>query len=120
MPERINLAEKFSLFSDHWHPRIVAEVNGQQVKVTKLLGAFDWHHHETEDEFFLVLAGRLRIEFRDGDVTLGPGECVVVPHGVEHHPVAEVETQVLLFEPASTLNTGTQRNDRTRDNLERI
>ena len=113
MPNKINLAEKFSLFADHWHPRIVAELNGQQVKITKLLGPFDWHHHETEDEFFLVLAGRLRMQFRDDEVVLDPGECIVVPHGVEHRPIADVETQVLLFEPPSTLNTGTERTART-------
>ena len=111
--EKINLKEKLSLFDEHWSPRIVAELNGQQVKVAKLEGEFIWHQHETEDELFLVLKGRLRIELRDGEITLGEGECVVVPAGVEHRPVADEEVHLLLFEPASTLNTGNQRNERT-------
>ena len=112
-PEVVNLAEKFTLFADHWRPRVVAELNGQQVKLVKLLGEFVWHHHADEDELFLVVRGRLRIQFRDGEVAVGEGEFVVVPKGVEHRPVAEEEVHVLLFEPASTLNTGNVTNDRT-------
>ena len=117
---RIDLAEALARIEDYWHPRIVAELNGQHVKLAKLLGTFVWHHHEHEDELFFVLDGRLRMEFRDGDVTLGPGECLVVPRGVEHRPVAEEEVHVLLFEPASTVNTGNVRDERTRQHLERI
>ncbi len=120
MQETINLARKLSLFTDHWNPRIIGEVNGHQVKLAKLLGSFDWHQHPAEDEFFLVIVGRLRLQFRDGEVVLEPGECIVVPHGVEHRPIADVETHVLLFEPASTLNTGSARTERTREHLERI
>jgi mannose-6-phosphate isomerase-like protein (cupin superfamily) len=120
MHEKMNLAEKLGLFTDHWNPRIIADVNDHHVKLAKLMGAFDWHRHAAEDEFFLVISGRLRMHFRDREVVLEPGECIVVPHGVEHRPVADVETHVLLFEPASTLNTGTERTDRTRERLERI
>jgi mannose-6-phosphate isomerase-like protein (cupin superfamily) len=118
--EKVNLAEKLALFSEHWSPKIVGELNGQQVKLAKLLGAFDWHHHEAEDELFLVVAGELTIRLRDGDVTLRPGEFLIVPAGVEHQPVAEREAHVLLFEPASTLNTGNLRNERTRPELEKL
>ncbi|RPJ85607.1 MAG: cupin domain-containing protein [Acidobacteria bacterium] len=117
---RVNLKEKLSLFSEHWSPKIVAELNGQHVKLVKLLGEFVWHSHEREDELFLVLAGRLRLEFRDGEVALEEGEMVVVPAGVEHRPVAEEEVSVLLFEPASTLNTGNVENERTHRELDRI
>jgi mannose-6-phosphate isomerase-like protein (cupin superfamily) len=120
MPERINLTDKLARFSDYWNPRVVGELNGQQVKLTKLKGEFVWHHHAQEDEMFLVLHGRLTLRFRDGDVTLGPGECCIVPRGVEHQPVAPEEVHVLLFEPASTLNTGNVRNERTRERLERL
>ena len=109
----IRLAEKFAAIDEPWSPRIVAELNGQHVKAAKLRGAFDWHHHEAEDELFLVVNGRLRMEFRDRTVTLGPGEMIVVPRGVEHRPVAEDDVEVLLFEPAGTLNTGNLRNERT-------
>ena len=104
--EKVNLAQKFSLFDEHWSPKIVGELNGQHVKLAKLQGAFVWHHHEAEDELFWVVKGRLRIEFRDRAVELEPGEFLVVPRGVEHRPVAEQETEVLLFEPAGTRNTG--------------
>lgn len=115
VPEKVTLASKLALVKDHWHPRIVAALNGQHVKVVKLLGAFTWHHHELEDELFLVLRGRLRIELRDGAADLGPGELIVVPRGVEHRPVADEETEVLLVEPAGTLNTGNVRESRTVD-----
>jgi mannose-6-phosphate isomerase-like protein (cupin superfamily) len=118
--EKVNLSQKFSLFSEHWSPKIVGELNGQQVKVVKLLGEFVWHHHEVEDEMFLVVKGTLTICFRDGDVRLDAGEFLVIPHGVEHQPVAPEEVQVLLFEPASTLNTGNVASDRTRKELDVI
>jgi mannose-6-phosphate isomerase-like protein (cupin superfamily) len=118
--EKVNLAAKLASFSDHWSPKIVAELNGQQVKLAKLQGEFIWHHHESEDELFLVVRGRLRMELRDGDIWLDEGEALVVPRGVEHRPVAEEEVHILLFEPASTLNTGDVRNERTVEELERI
>ncbi len=118
--DSINLREKFSRISDHWHPRIVAELNGQHVKLAKMLGAFDWHHHDHEDELFLVVDGRFRMEFRDRVVWIEAGEVLVVPKGVEHRPVAEEEAHVLMFEPAGTLNTGNVRSERTVEQLERI
>ena len=114
----INFAEKFAQFSDLWSPRIIAELNGQQVKLAKLLGEFVWHAHKEEDELFLVLAGRLVIQLRDGDIVLESGELAIIPRGVEHRPVADEEVHVLLFEPASTLNTGTLRNERTVERLD--
>ena len=118
--ERIDLREKLSRFDERWSPRVVAELNGQHVKLAKLEGEFVWHAHANEDELFLVLEGRLRIELRDGTVELAPGQMVVVPRGVEHRPVAEGEVHVLLFEPAGTLNTGNVRDERTVDEPERI
>lgn len=118
--EKVNLAEKFSLFAEHWSPQIVGELNGQQVKLAKLLGSFDWHHHEHEDELFLVVQGSLTMRLRDREVQLNEGEFFVVPRGVEHQPVAEQEAHVLLFEPASTLNTGNLHNERTRTDLPRL
>ncbi|MGD8494771.1 MAG: cupin domain-containing protein [Gemmatimonadales bacterium] len=118
--EKVDLVAALARIPDHWNPRVVAELNGQQVKLAKLEGEFVWHHHEHEDELFLVLAGELRLEFRDRVVTLGEGEMLVVPRGVEHRPIAEREAHVLLFEPASTLNTGNVRNERTVENLERL
>jgi mannose-6-phosphate isomerase-like protein (cupin superfamily) len=118
--EKVNLREKFSLFSDHWKPRIAGELNGQQVKMVKFSGPFVWHHHDNEDELFLVVKGRFRMEFRDRDVWLEEGEFLIVPRGVEHRPVAEEEVHVLLFEPASTLNTGNSENERTVAVLDRI
>ncbi len=111
--EVISLADKFSQFDDYWSPRIVGDVNDMQVKLVKLHGQFVWHHHETEDELFLVLKGRLLIKLRDRDLRLAAGDAVVIPHGVEHLPIAEEEVHVLLLEPRSTLNTGTQVNERT-------
>src|SRR5262245_1481880 len=119
-PDKVNIAKKLALFSEHWSPKIVAELNGQQVKVVKLQGEFVWHHHEKEDELFLVLEGRLRMQFRGREVVLGPGELIVVPRGVEHRPCADSEVHVLLFEPASTLNTGDVVNERTVRELERL
>jgi mannose-6-phosphate isomerase-like protein (cupin superfamily) len=109
----IDLREKFATLDEHWSPRIVAELNGQQVKVVKFRGEFVWHHHDQEDELFLVHRGRFRMEFRDRSVDLGPGEMIVVPRGVEHRPVADQEVEVVLFEPAGTLNTGNVVDERT-------
>jgi mannose-6-phosphate isomerase-like protein (cupin superfamily) len=118
--EKVNLAQKFSLFDEPWQPKVVAELNDAYVKVVKFEDEFVWHHHDDEDELFLVVAGRLRMELRDGDVVIEPGEFLVVPKGVEHRPVAEGETHVVLIEPKTTLNTGNVRNERTVDELERI
>ena len=118
--EKVNLQDKFSRFSEQWKPKIVGELNGQQVKLVKFEGPFVWHHHEAEDEMFLVVEGRFRMEFRDRAVWLEKGEFLIVPRGVEHRPVADQEAQVLLFEPATTLNTGNTRSERTVPVLERI
>jgi len=120
MLEKVNLAEKFSLFTESWSPKIVGELNDAYVKVVKLEGEFVWHHHDDEDELFWVVSGRLRMELRDGEVILDPGELLVVPKGVEHRPVAEGETHVVLIEPKTTLNTGNVRDERTVDELDRI
>jgi mannose-6-phosphate isomerase-like protein (cupin superfamily) len=109
----IDLREKFAAIDEHWSPRIVAELNGQHVKLVKFRGEFVWHHHDREDELFLVHRGRFRMEFRDHTVDLGPGEMIVVPRGVEHRPVADEEVEVVLFEPAGTLNTGNVIGERT-------
>jgi mannose-6-phosphate isomerase-like protein (cupin superfamily) len=111
--QKVNLADVLGTFSEHWQPRIVGELNGQQVKVVKLAGEFVWHHHESEDELFLVLKGSMTMQLRDGDVLLREGEFFIVPRGVEHRPVASEEAHILLFEPAGTLNTGNVQNDRT-------
>ena len=103
---KVTLAEKFTLITEHFRPKVVAELNGQEVKAVKVKGEFVWHQHEQEDELFLILKGHLRIDFRDRSVTLGPGEMLVVPSGVEHRPVATEEVELLLFEPAATRNTG--------------
>jgi mannose-6-phosphate isomerase-like protein (cupin superfamily) len=116
----VNLVGKFATFHDHWHPRIVAELNGQQVKLAKFQGAFDWHFHADEDELFLVHRGRFQMEFRDRTVTLEQGELLVVPRGVEHRPVAVDEVEVILFEPAGTRNTGNQVTERTVTDPKRI
>ena len=121
---KINLRDKLSLIKDQWNPRIVGELNGQYLKLVKFAGPFTWHHHETEDEMFLVVKGRFRMEFREEGreqkVWLEEGEFLIVPHGVEHRPVADEEAQVLLFEPATTLNTGNIANELTRPTLEWI
>jgi mannose-6-phosphate isomerase-like protein (cupin superfamily) len=104
--DKVNLAEKFAAFAEHWRPKIVGELNDQEVKLVKFQGEFPWHHHEKEDELFLVWRGRMRIEFRDRTVELSAGEFLVVPHGVEHRTAAEEEAEVVLFEPAATRNTG--------------
>lgn len=118
--DKVNLAEKFSLFADHWSPKIVGELNDSYVKVVKLKGEFVWHHHEKEDEMFLVVKGKLLIRLRDRDLWLQEGEFVIIPKGVEHLPVAEEETHILLLEPKTTLNTGNVRSERTLANLQRI
>ena len=118
--EKVSIASKLSLFSDHWNPRIVGELNGQHVKLVKFQGEFVWHHHDAEDELFLVVDGRFRMDFRDRQVWLERGEFLIVPRGVEHRPVADKEVSVLLFEPAGTVNTGNVTEDRTRGTLERI
>ena len=117
---KVNLLEKFNLFDEQFHPKIVGDLNDHQVKLVKLQGDFVWHHHENEDELFFVVKGRFRMEFRDRHVWLEEGEFLIVPRGIEHRPVADEEAQVLLFEPASTLNTGNVRNERTKERLEMI
>jgi mannose-6-phosphate isomerase-like protein (cupin superfamily) len=111
--QKVNLAEKLLLFDSHWDPKIVGELNGQHVKLVKFQGPFVWHHHEHEDELFLVVKGRFTMEFRDRSIPLEQGEFLIVPRGVEHRPVAEQEVHVLLFEPATTLNTGNVVSERT-------
>ena len=118
--EKVNLAQKLQLFHEHWKPKIVGELNGQMVKLVKFQGPFVWHHHQEEDEMFLVIQGRFRMEFRGRQVWLEEGEFLIVPRGVEHRPVADEEAHVLLFEPASVLNTGNVTNERTVPTLERI
>ncbi len=125
--QKINLNQKLSLIDDHWNPRIAAELNGQYVKLVKFQGPFTWHHHDDEDEMFMVVKGRFRMEFREPDapnidreVWLEQGEFLVVPRGVEHRPVADEEAHVLLFEPATTLNTGNVENEFTRQTLSKI
>jgi mannose-6-phosphate isomerase-like protein (cupin superfamily) len=117
---KINLLEKFSLFNEHWTPKIIAELNGQQVKLAKIQGEFIWHNHEEEDELFLVVKGNMTIELRDKTVEIGENEIYVVPRGVEHKPVAKEETWILMFEPASTRNTGNEINERSKHKLEHI
>ena len=117
---KVNIAEKFSQISEYWKPYIAAELNGQCVKLDKIKGEFIFHHHDNEDELFLVVKGRFRMEYLDHSEWIEEGELVVVPRGVEHKPVAEEETHVMLFEPASTLNTGNVENERTVAQPERI
>jgi mannose-6-phosphate isomerase-like protein (cupin superfamily) len=111
--EKVNLAEKFGRFQDYWSPKIAGELNDSYVKLAKVKGEFVWHHHEAEDELFLVVKGRLLIKLRDRDLWLDEGELVIIPKGVEHMPVAEEEVHLLLLEPKTTLNTGNVRNERT-------
>jgi mannose-6-phosphate isomerase-like protein (cupin superfamily) len=118
--EKVNLAQKLALFTAHWQPKVVGDLNGQQVKLVKFQGPFLWHQHESEDELFLVVKGRFRMEFRDRNVLLEEGEFLIVPRGTEHRPVADEEAHVLLFEPASTLNTGNVQNERTIARPERL
>ncbi len=118
--DKVNLIEKFSLFAEHWTPKIVGELNGQHVKLVKLKGEFVWHHHDNEDELFFVVKGTLRMELRNRTIVLAPGEFLIVPRGVEHRPVAEEEVYLMLFEPATTVNTGNVSNERTVNNLQTI
>jgi mannose-6-phosphate isomerase-like protein (cupin superfamily) len=118
--EKVSLAGKLNRFSDYWSPKIVGELNESYVKLVKLKGEFVWHHHETEDELFLVVEGKLLIKLRDRDIELEAGEFVVIPRGVEHLPIAEQEAHVLLLEPKTTLNTGNIRDERTVAELDRI
>jgi mannose-6-phosphate isomerase-like protein (cupin superfamily) len=118
--DKVNLNAKFARFDEYWSPKIVAQLNGQYVKLAKLKGEFVWHHHQAEDELFMVVQGRLVIQFRDKKVVLEEGEFCVVPRGVEHKPVAEQEAHVLLFEPQSTLHTGDVQSERTVDEQEWI
>ena len=123
--DKINLAQKLSLFEDYWNPRIIGELNGQYLKLVKFKGPFTWHHHDNEDEMFLVVKGRFRMEYRDNSdreqsIWIEAGEMITVRRGVEHRPVADEEAQVLLFEPASTLNTGNIENEFTKKNLAEI
>lgn len=118
--EKVNLEQKFSLITDYWNPRIAGELNGQYVKLVKFQGDFIWHHHDHEDELFLVVKGTMRMELRDRVVEVQAGEFIIIPRGVEHRPGADGEVEVLLFEPASTLNTGNLVNERTREHLDRV
>ena len=120
MVNKVNVEEKFSRFSEHWKPKIIGEVNDAYVKAVKVKGEFVWHDHPDEDELFFVVKGRLRIRLPDGEISLGPGEFAIIPHGVEHMPVADEEAHVLLLEPKSTVNTGTVSNERTVAQPERI
>jgi len=118
--EKVNLADKFSLFQEYWSPKIVGELNDSHVKLAKLKGEFIWHHHDNEDELFLVVKGRLLIKLRNRDIWLDEGEFTIIPRGVEHLPVAEEEVHVLLLEPKATLNTGNVQNERTVADLKQI
>lgn len=118
--DKINLKEKFSLFSEYWSPKIVGELNGQLVKLAKFKGEFIWHHHEHEDELFLVVEGTLNMAFRDKTITVNKGEFIIVPKGTEHKPIADEEVLVMLFEPAATINTGNTNNGLTKTTLDKI
>ena len=117
---KINLARKFNLFSEHWSPKIIEELNDSYIKLAKLKGEFDWHHHEHEDELFFVVKGQLTIKFRDKDVVLDEGELLVIPRGIDHLPIATDEVHVMLIEPKGTLNTGNVITEKTKETLERI
>ena len=118
--DKVNLSQKLSMFTEYWSPKIVGELNGQHVKLVKLKGEFVWHKHEDEDELFFVIAGTLKMEYRNKVVEVNENEFLIVPRGVEHRPVAEEEVSVMLFEPASTLNTGNTENELTKYELDRI
>lgn len=120
MMEKVNLAEKFALFSDQWSPKVVGELNGQLVKLVKFKGEFVWHHHDHEDELFYVVKGSFDMEMRDKTVTVNEGEFIIMPRGVEHRPVAKEEVEIMLFEPATTINTGNITNEKTVTDLERL
>lgn len=118
--DKVSLKEKLASFNDYWNPRIVGELNGQHIKIVKFKGEFVWHKHDNEDEMFLVVKGKFKIEFRDKTVELNEGEFIIVPKGIEHKPVAEEEVEIMLFEPNTTLNTGNTRGELTQDTLEKI
>lgn len=118
--DKINIAEKLSLFQDYWHPRIVGELNGQHVKLVKFKGEFVWHKHDREDELFYVLQGQFKMEFRDKVIEVKENEFLIVPRGIEHRPVADWEVSIMLFEPASTINTGNAGGELTKHTLEKI
>ncbi|RTL57442.1 MAG: cupin domain-containing protein [Sphingobacteriales bacterium] len=118
--EKVNLKEKFTLINEYWSPKVAGELNGQQVKLVKFRGPFTWHHHDNEDELFYVVKGSFDMEFRNKTVTINEGEMIIVPRGVEHRPNAKEEVEVMLFEPATTLNTGNTENEFTKKNLESI
>ena len=120
MVEKVNVADKLSRFNEHWSPKIIGELNDFYVKAVKFKGEFVWHQHETEDELFYVVKGSFVIKLRDGEITLEPGEFAVIPHGVEHLPIADEEAHVLLLEPKSTVNTGDAESERTMRDLERV
>lgn len=119
-PKKVNIKDKLALFSDHWNPKIIGELNGQHVKLAKLIGEFVWHKHDDEDELFFVLKGSLKIEFRNHETEIREGEFIIVPKGVEHRPVAEEEVEIMLFEPVSTVNTGDNPGSLTQSELENI
>jgi mannose-6-phosphate isomerase-like protein (cupin superfamily) len=118
--EKVNLAEKLSLFSEHWKPKIVGELNAQMVKLVKFKGPFVWHHHDNEDELFYVVKGSFDMELKDEIITINQGEFIVIPRGTGHRPNAKEECEVMLFEPASTLNTGNVENERTLKQLQHL
>ena len=118
--EKVNIEQKLSMFSEHWSPKIVGELNGQHVKLAKLKGEFVWHKHDNEDELFFVIKGSFKMEYRDKTVVINENEFVIVPKGVEHKPVAEEEVSIMLFEPSTTLNTGNTEGEMTKYILDRI
>ncbi len=118
--QKVNVAEKMNLFTDYFNPRILGELNGQQVKAVKFQGEFIWHHHDNEDEMFLVTKGSFTMQLRDKNIEINEGEFIVIPRGTEHRPVAENEVHILLFEPATTVNTGQQQHELTRTQLEKL
>lgn len=118
--DKINLEDKFALFTDHWNPKVIAGLNGQHVKLVKFKGAFVWHKHDDEDELFFVVKGSFKMEYRDRTIVVDQNELIVVPKGVEHRPVADEEVWVMLFEPATTLNTGDTQSELTRHSLDKI
>jgi mannose-6-phosphate isomerase-like protein (cupin superfamily) len=118
--QKVSLSEKFDQFQDYWNPRVAGELNGQMVKLAKLMGDFVWHKHDAEDEMFLVIEGELEIQLRDKNIYLKTGEFVIIPRGVEHRPVAEAEVKIMLFEPGTTINTGNTQSGLTKTRLEKI
>jgi mannose-6-phosphate isomerase-like protein (cupin superfamily) len=120
MVKKVNIADKLNQFDDHWNPRIIGELNGQHIKVAKLKGEFFMHNHKEEDEMFLIIKGQLKMLLEDQAITLGPGEFVIIPKGVDHNPIAEEEVELMLFEPKTTVNTGNIQNERTQQDLDTL